>query len=108
MRLHILCDKSRSIHGVIFRKASPTALRISSLVVYRHGATLPLILPRKELLGVVRSKLHGGHINGARDFAEPPPLQRLGKHSERRAQKERSVLVVYRAAATRHPSVHYV
>jgi hypothetical protein len=105
MRFHTLCDKHRSIRGVIFRKASPTALRLSSLVVYRHGATLPLILPRKELLGVVRSKLNGGHVKGARDFDEPLPVQRPGKHSERRAQKERSVLVAHRAAGTRHPCV---
>jgi len=87
MRLHILCDKRRSILGVTFRKASPTTLRISSLVVYRHGTTLPLILPRKELLGVVRSKLLGGHVNGARDFDEPTPVQRPGKHSKRRHRK---------------------
>jgi hypothetical protein len=105
MRLHILCDKRRSILGVMFRKTSPTALRISSLVVYRHGATLPLILPCKQSLEVVRSKLHGGHVNGARDFDEPPPVQQPGKHSERRAQKERSVLVIYRAATTLYSRV---
>ena len=107
MRLLILCDKRRSIRGVKFRKASPTALCICSLVVNRHGATLPLILPRKELLRVVRSKLHGGHVNGARDFDEPLPVQHSGKHSKPRAQKERSVLVANRAAATRHPCALY-
>jgi len=108
MRFHILCDKPRSIRGVTFPKASPTVLRISSLVAYRHGAALPLILPRKEMLVVVRSKLRGGHVNGARDFDEPLPVQRPGKHSKRCAQKERSVLVAYRAAAIRDPCVSCV
>jgi hypothetical protein len=51
MRLHILCDMRRSICGVIIRKVYPAALYISSLVVYRHVETIPLILPRNELVG---------------------------------------------------------
>ena len=100
MRLQFLCDKRRSICGVILRKGSPTSLCISSLVVYRHGVTLLLILPRKELLGVVRLKLRGGHVSGARDFDEPLSVQRPGRVSKRRAQIERSVFVACLAAAT--------
>jgi hypothetical protein len=66
MRLYILCDGRRSICGVIFRKAYPAVLHISSLGVYRHVATIPLILPRNELVGVVRSELRGDHVNGDR------------------------------------------
>jgi len=87
MRFHVPCDKPRSIGGVIFPKASPTTLPISSLVVHRHGAGLPLIRPRKELFGVVGSKLRGGHVSGARDFDEPLPVQRPEKHSKLRVQK---------------------
>jgi hypothetical protein len=67
MRLHVPCDVRRSICGVMVRNESSTALHNSWLVVYRPAVTLPLILLYKELSGVLRSGLRGGHSNSAGD-----------------------------------------
>jgi hypothetical protein len=61
------------------RKSPSAALCHSSLVVKRGKDTLLLILPHKELSGLVRSGLRGGDVNDARNVGQPRPKKRPGK-----------------------------
>ena len=49
--------------------------------MYRHAAILLLILPHKEMFGMVRPGLCGSHGNGAGDVEESRPIQRPEKCS---------------------------
>jgi hypothetical protein len=66
---------------------SSAQLFIGGVVTHSHYS---LDTTHKELLGVVRSGLHGGHVNGATDFGGPWSFWQLGKCSFNTSCTERA------------------